>query len=293
MATSEWFENGVDSFFGMRRRLLWEGETVAPRGMKTRELRNMTITIENPTAPLMTTLVNRNMNPRLATLEALQLIGGCSSPELMRAAAPNTAKFTDGGYFHGAYGPRLRGQLPKIVQRLTDDPATRQAVATIWDPLHDLHTDGMHDYPCTVYLSWCLRNGRLEQTTHMRSNDLWWGWTYDIVMFTQLQCTLANVLGAAVGPYHHVVDSFHLYERDLEAINAVNKPEDYWETDHLMGLPISREDPDRWRYVSLRARWLLFEPGTFEPVDETESWFHEQMINLYERTPGLYERIRS
>lgn len=281
MARELWYENGADSFFGLRRELVKDGELVAPRGQMTRELRNVTITIEQPTKPLMTSLVNRKMNPRLAAVEALQLIGGCSSPELMRAAAPNTAKFTDGGYFHGAYGPRLRGQLPKIVQRLTEDRATRQAVATIWDPMHDLHTEGMHDYPCTVYLSWCIRNGKLEQTTHMRSNDLWWGWTYDVVQFTQLHCTLANVLGVALGPYVHVADSFHLYERDWQDAECVERPADYWEQDDLEGLA-----GKTWQQVSNRARQLLFEPGMLEPADETELWCQQQMLDLYRREHG-------
>lgn len=277
MASTHWAPDGMDSFGIMRRALLNYGDWVAPRGEETLELRNVTITVEQSHYPLMTLLTNRRMNQRLAAAEALQLIGGCSDAALMRKVAPNMVAFQDGGYFHGAYGPRLRGQMPKIVERLVADPDTRQAVATIWDPLHDLHTAGMHDYPCTVYLSWVIRDGKLEQTTHMRSNDLWWGWTYDLVQFTSLQQTLANVLGVPAGLYHHMVDSFHMYRRDMDKINECEQPDGSWSQTKLRGLAPTEDGG--WQDVAQKARELLHNPLD---VDEP-SWYRDQMIKEHQR----------
>lgn len=191
------------------------GENVIVRGMPTIELRHVTIVIEDPADCLMTN-VGRNMNLRLAALEALQLISGQQYPELARKVAPNMAQFMDGGSFHGAYGPRLRYQLQKIAQMLVDDPTTRQAVATVWDPSYD-GNGGTRDTPCTVYLSFMVRQDKLIMHTHMRSNDVWWGWTYDVAQFCSLQICMAAAVGRDVGEYVHYADSFHLYDRDLEA----------------------------------------------------------------------------
>ena len=213
-------DSAAAAFVDVSNALIFDGERIAPRGQMTRELRNVVITLNDPTDCLMLGM-GRNMNSRLAVMEALQLIGGFSDPARMAEVAPNTKQFWNGGILLGAYGPRIRPQMSAAVHRLIEDPYTRQAVVTIWDPQYD-QQDGVRDIPCTISFNWHIRDGRLHQTTHMRSNDIFWGWTYDAVMFTQLQCSLAHVLNIDVGTYTHVVDSMHVYERDFDAIAAVN-----------------------------------------------------------------------
>lgn len=208
------FDNAAESIPVLTTALLRHGAVVEPRGLRTRELRNVTIQLNDPGDCLMQN-VGRNMNYKLAALESLQLIGGFSDPHLMGVVAPATKRFMTGGHFHGAYGPRIAPQMPKILERLKKDPDTRQGVVNIWDPAQDLFLDGSPDYPCTVGFNFAIRNNRLLMSTHMRSNDLWWGWTYDVVQFTQLQWTVANILGMDPGPYTHYVDSFHMYEKDI------------------------------------------------------------------------------
>jgi hypothetical protein len=57
----------------------------------------------------------------------------------------------------------------------------------------------------------------------MRSNDAWYGLSYDVFMFTTLQRTIADVLGIEAGPYTHHAYSLHVYERDLSAIDALTR----------------------------------------------------------------------
>lgn len=218
------FHGAADSLLPLLADLKMHGEEVAPRGMPTLEIRGVTIRIEQPHDCLMVG-VGRKINLKLAALEALQLIGGQSYPELMRRVAPQTAQFMDGGSFHGAYGPRIRRQLKDVQLRLKIDQDSRQGVATIWDPAYD--GDGqVRDTPCTVYMNFMIRDGKLVMHTHMRSNDVWWGWCYDVTQFCALQVTMAHGLGVRVGEYVHVADSFHMYhERDFEAIEAVTEPE--------------------------------------------------------------------
>jgi hypothetical protein len=274
VASGLWYRNGADSLMGLYNELFAVGEEVAPRGQRTLEMRNVTIVIDDPTDVLMTGM-GRKMNTGLAAAEALQLIAGISDAALMERIAPNTVAFQDGGYFHGAYGPRLRGQIPAVLQRLGQDRSTRQAVAMVWDPMHDLYVHGMHDYPCTIYISWAIRNSKLEQTTHMRSNDLWWGWTYDLVQFTMLQNTMAQQLGLLTGSYTHYVDSFHFYMRDQDALEAVHPRSDLHDVQRLDGLPMC----GTWDRMQMQAERILHSPHSFvNDEDETVAWLATALV---------------
>ena len=204
----------TDMQYGYHTVLEWIlecGEHAAPRGMNTKEILDASIVLTDPTRGLPI-YCGRKVDSHIAAAEALQVIGGFSDPRLLPDSFDD---FKDGGIFHGAYGPRTRMQMPTIIRRLSQDRDTRQAVVTVWDPLHDCQ-DGLKDYPCTVALQFIIRKDKLQLHTHMRSNDAWRGLAYDVFQFTQLQLAVAAVLGILPGPYHHHATSLHLYEADWE-----------------------------------------------------------------------------
>lgn len=51
-------------------------------------------------------------------------------------------------------------------------------------------------------------------TTYMRSNDLWFGFPYDVFQFTCMQILMSMELELELGTYTHIAGSLHLYERD-------------------------------------------------------------------------------
>lgn len=265
--------SGAVSLGKLTPHLIGQGDRVAPRGVPTREIRNFTVVVRDPTHPLSLG-IGRNMNPTFAALETLQLIAGVSDPRKMTAVAPNTRQFLNGGAFHGAYGPRIAAQMPKVIERLRQDRSTRRAVVSIWDT-RDLFTDGVRDYPCTVGFNFAIRMGRLLMSTHMRSNDVWWGWTYDVVQFTQLQCTVANILELEPGEYTHYVDSMHIYERDIDLALALHEPDG--ETPQLVGL--GRGYAHEWSTVAESAMALLYN-RTAQPNWESQSWYYDLHLDL-------------
>jgi thymidylate synthase len=214
-----------DSYEQIARDVAEHGDRTSPRGQTTYEIQGALIILENP-AESLPVGINRGLNLGIAAVEALQLIGGVSYPELMCRVSDNMSQFRDDGTFHGAYGPRLRSQIPSIVERLKRDFRTRQAIATIWDPLHDLMVHDSKDYPCTLSLHFMVRHSQVHMHTHMRSNDVWWGLPYDIFQFTQLQYTIANQMGVPPGHYFHHVNSLHVYERNLPDIDKLTPPTD-------------------------------------------------------------------
>jgi thymidylate synthase len=60
-----------------------------------------------------------------------------------------------------------------------------------------------------------VRDGALEWTQIMRSNDLFRGFVHNVIQFTFLHEIMAGWLGLRPGPYHHFSDSLHVYDDDV------------------------------------------------------------------------------
>lgn len=194
-----------------------EGDHVSPRDLDTREMRDASIVFARPDDVLVTG-TNRKLNTKIAAREALMLIGGFMDPRWIIDASPPFIQFAEGGNFHGGYGMRTRGQLPRVIEILVEDPSSRRAQIVLWDPAYDLLVEDARDYPCTTSIQFLIRMNRLEAHVHMRSNDAWRGLPYDIFVFAQLQAAVAAMLRLEAGPLHHHVTSLHLYESDFPAM---------------------------------------------------------------------------
>ena len=55
----------------------------------------------------------------------------------------------------------------------------------------------------------------------MRSNDYWFGLTYDEIFFTELQKYIAHRVNAEYGSYTHIAISMHCYDKDFYHLNEV------------------------------------------------------------------------
>jgi thymidylate synthase len=222
MATHFKYVDGRDAFKRLLQDVHENGDVRSPRGLKTYDVGYATIELLSPYNALAIG-VGRNLSKRVAAAEAIQLIGGFADPQLLLQASPNFARYIEpSGEFWGAYGRRIAfgNQLPAVIGKLQQDPDTRQAIVTLWDPAQD--NDPYHkDYPCTLALGFSIQRGKLELDVTMRSNDVWRGFPYDVFQFTQLQLTVANVLGLQPGRYRHHTYSLHLYADDVnEAMNC-------------------------------------------------------------------------
>lgn len=220
--TSIHIEDGVNGYVDLVHHVLKNGRNTSPRGMLTREIEDATIWIDNiySTLPLG---VGRGAVPGIGSVEACQLLGGVSLPELVIAVGPQFKNYAeDNGIFHGAYGLRTAGQYEEVVQKLQEDPDTRQAVVTIWDPEYD-NQPKKRDYPCTVLHQFRLRDNKLNMSVYMRSNDVWLGAAYDFFQFTRVQLALCSILGVQPGTYAHHVGSLHIYEQHFEVAEDLKK----------------------------------------------------------------------
>lgn len=211
MATLIKVDTAAEAIVDAYHMIKFHGSEVTVRGMKTKELEDVTFEFSSPHF-CWTYGLRKSMKHAIGVAEAMQLIGAFSDPMRMCEIAPNMKAFLDGGIFKGAYGIRAGAQIDKIIELLKNDPETRQAVITLRDPYRDLF-EKSKDVPCTIAMSFRIRNGKLNMTTHMRSNDLVWGFPYDVIQFCLLQMTIAEELGIENGTYTHHADSLHIYER--------------------------------------------------------------------------------
>lgn len=179
------------------------------------EVCDAVLCVADPTRNIVTSDI-RKMPMRYAVGElAWYLSGSNRVRDIARFAKKWEEISDDGEHNNSAYGYRIFSQFGfnqwnYVKKLLTKDPRTRQAVIHIKTP-NDSETK---DTPCTVYLQFFIRNGKLNLSVHMRSNDIWMGVPYDMFSFCFLQMKMAMELGVEIGEYIHYAGSLHMYERD-------------------------------------------------------------------------------
>lgn len=272
--------DAVNGYVDLVQHVLRYGKEVSPRGMKTREIEDAVVRIDDVynTLPLG---IGRGTVPGIGAVEACQLLSGLSTPDLVIAIGPQFKNYAeDNGLFHGAYGLRTQDQYEPIVERLKADPDSRQAVVTIWDPKLDLLPQ-KRDYPCTILHQFRIRDNKLNMSVYMRSNDVWLGAAYDFFQFTRVQIAMASVLGIKPGRYTHHVGSLHIYEQHYEAAEGLKY------TDKLEKIPaITAATWKDIKYLASRAiaaASYIDEPQLLYSLHPFEGWYASAMINAVKR----------
>lgn len=208
-----------------------EGQESSPRGLKIKEIKNMSVEIKNPKKRILS-LPIRNISLPFAFGELVWYLAARNDVQMMEYYSKMMKNFSDDGEtLNSAYGYRIFGNHPAlpfnqwehVVDQLKTDPDTRQAVIH----LHTPNNKKTKDEVCTLTLQFMIRDGKLDMITNMRSNDIVWGFTYDVFSFTTFQELIANELGIEVGTYFHNAASMHIYEKDffyfdhLEIVNEL------------------------------------------------------------------------
>lgn len=226
------------------------------RDQPTRELLHVGFTIADPRQRLV---FARPMNPAFAIAEVLWLLAGANDVNFLAFWNPRLRRYLDGSShrLHGAYGHRLgsrpelepttaadlRGtvsthldQIYAAYEALKHTGHSRQVVLQIWDSTLDLPNPEPRskDIPCNLCSHLLVRDGRLEWLQVMRSNDLVWGTPYNFFQWTCVQEILAGWLGLDVGPYNHVSDSLHVYQRHWAELDSADP--------HVAPIPLNRAD---------------------------------------------------
>lgn len=105
-------------------------------------------------------------------------------------------------------------QLQKVIEKLENNPDTRQAWLTLYDGKE--MDDYDYDTPCTLNIGFKIDiydnfKKVLNMVVLMRSNDLIFGFCNDQYCFSQLQKCVASRIDAIVGDYYHFAQDLHIY----------------------------------------------------------------------------------
>jgi thymidylate synthase len=197
--------------------------TVSPRGFDIKEILHPTIVLTNPKNCLVT-LKDRKLNYAFTAIEKLEYMSGNTNPDRLSYYNKNFGSFlNEYNLFDGAYAERLIYWFRYIYNLLKKDRDSRQAVSTIYGQ-QDRHTS--KDIPCTIMHHYMIRENKLHMITYMRSNDLLWGFPYDVNAFCFLQSVMARMLGVELGTYTHIAGSLHSYnERENQLTRLLESTE--------------------------------------------------------------------
>jgi thymidylate synthase len=166
----------------------------------------------------------RDANPFFHLAEALWMLAGRNDAAFLNLFIRNFGEqfAQPNGTVHGAYGFRWRemfsmDQLDEVVRILKEEPLSRQAVLTMWNPNVDLGFPDLKDRPCNTQIYFRILDARLQMTVMCRSNDILWGaYGANAVHFSVLQEYLAARIGVKVGIYYQFSNNFHAYISELE-----------------------------------------------------------------------------
>jgi thymidylate synthase len=233
------YRNAAIAFIGELERIRTAGRPVVVRGAATTELLAKTIQIDHPTERFIT-LPGRRNDPFAAIAESMWVIAGRDDVGYLQRYLPRAPNYSDdGAHWRGAYGPRLRAwgntdQFDEVRRLLRDDPLTRRAVMSIFDPGRDFVET--RDVPCNNWLHFIQRDGRLDLNVVIRSNDIIWGFSgINTFEWSLLHEMMALWVGAEVGVATFFISSLHYYDdriaqvdRTLGQFRGLTGYEDGW-----------------------------------------------------------------
>jgi thymidylate synthase len=203
-----------------------------PRGKETKEVIGF-VSFWDMTMPVIS-IRERKLGYRFMPAEAAWILSGMNTVADIAPYSKVISTFSDDGhFFFGAYGPKIREQLPYVIRQLKDDWFTRQAVINIWreSPMRS------RDIPCTISLQFLVRDKKLHCVATMRSSDAWLGIPYDVFNFSMISTYLLLLLrenfhfsDLTLGTLQITAGSQHLYQDNWDAVERIlNEPSSSFE----------------------------------------------------------------
>jgi thymidylate synthase len=216
-------------FQDIYNRLKTNGKFCSPRGLKIIECENFSY--ELPPYVCFANFEDRKLSvPYVKTEFRWYLKGDLHDLSIAEHAKIWRGIVVDGklNSNYGHYIFRQHAGMNWVVEELLRDKDSRRAYIMI---LGNDHLNAKEkDVPCTLSLGFRIRDNKLNMSVRMRSQDAIYGMGNDApafsfihqMVFTTMRC---HYPGLQMGVYHHVADSFHVYERHFEMLDKIIAPE--------------------------------------------------------------------
>lgn len=218
--------NLSEALISVLRDVTRAGDDVFARGQHQREIRGHVQTINRPNERVLI-LPGRANNIFAQIAETAWVMAGRDDMDFLSRYLPRATDFSDDGKtWRAAYGPRLRNwggkvdQCAEVVARLQEDPFTKRAAMSIFDPGAD-YCETL-DVPCNNWLHFLQRKNQLHTSVAVRANDAIWGFSgINVFEWSVLQELIATSVGAGVGEMHWYVGSMHVYDRHYRVAEKI------------------------------------------------------------------------
>jgi len=209
------------------KKLHHSGTEVAPRGFKTKELQNCFIEMDGNESPIIT-LPERKLSRSYLEAELVWYKSGDPKIDYIKKYSTFWEGLTDenetinSNYGKLAIIDKYSGmsQLDWCIDQLREDSFTRQAIINYNQPQHKYKNN--KDFVCTIAQQFILNSdNKLDCLVMMRSNDLIYGFSYDVPWFNYLHKLVAEKTHLEVGKYRHFATSMHVYKRHFDMVEKI------------------------------------------------------------------------
>lgn len=289
-----------DVYYGVVNEVASYGKvTENNKGEGLVELRNVVISMRADPADLAPT-IRPGFSVDFA-LKELQwyLSGNCSLESAMKCTKFWGKCSDDGETVTSNYGHLLlfkkneRGETPfsYALACLLRSQGSKKAYLPMFSNEHAYISK---DNPCTQGVLFYIEDNLLNMNVYMRSNDLWFGFTYDVIWYKVLYHLMLSAYNEiqrrtqrkfmpvwGTGVYNHIVGSLHYYKRNEEQLNKMLKEceDNSCNVPNYFGrLSISGFDkPKSTKYVQVtytekfESREVTLKPE--EPIMNMDRWF--------------------
>lgn len=110
-------------------------------------------------------------------------------------------------------------QVTKVINRLKEDPDSRQLWISLWNPDKDPDfLGGLSRVPCSLGYAFQVRDGKLNMHYVMRSCDFATHFRNDVYLAIKLLEWVAEKTHYPVGSFTHTIFSLHVYNKDVEGV---------------------------------------------------------------------------
>jgi thymidylate synthase len=252
-----------------------EGTESKPRDMRVKEVLLADFMI-NPTMPIAD-FYERPFNWKYFAGELAWYLHRDRSIEYISDYSKFWSKLTNPGtnQINSNYGSLVitDDQFSWVIESLKADINSRQAIMFFNRP--EFQFDGNKDFVCTMYANFFVRKNALHMKVQMRSNDIFFGLTFDAPFFSFLMQSVYHILKKdyptlTLGNYYHFADNLHFYERHFELANAITKSEIKKPTTLILKKPFIEYNSDKTISLSDCAREFTSRMDAAKGRDEVD-----------------------
>jgi len=218
--------NFSETFISLIRDIERKGSISQPRDLKVKELIYGQIDVDS-TRPIAN-FEDRKFNFKYFAGELAWYLQKDTNIDYINKFSNFWKNITNPGTneINSNYGALLfNDQLAWCLDSLKKDKNTRQAIAFLNQPKYQF--EGNKDFVCTMYLNFFIRDNKLNMKVQMRSNDIFYGLTFDAPFFAFVHQHMYLWLkeeaytNLELGTYTHFADNIHFYQHHFELANKI------------------------------------------------------------------------